>query len=460
VLHTEDGKKTEIIDGMGNPELDVIAFTDAVRNAILDPDLSSKGIVEAYKQRCGTDESGFIDRYIDRVLIWAWLRAAKTQVGKDISQEGLPYHGAQLKQAEFIPPGPSRTRPFRSIVRVALELPGEENYAFSKIPAVFEQRIDLRPRSQYDGSIGDPVTRSFIAAYASGASLVSLSKPEMVDNIRNAAGFTEELGISIAVQRFEELFPNNVPDPVQVEAGLLVYQQHCTECHGYRPTDGDRAWVAEGDKLHQFSPIGAPDDMNAIGTDPERVTFRYNDLLALGLTTTLPGRADNLEKQRDSLKAAQKMAREEGQPAVAYFWSRQLERLNLSARQFRLGHPLYFPETTLKDEVAFINNPIPYAYLRAPYLHNGSIPNMRQLINLDPRPPAFCRGNNIYDPDSMGFITATPDSSGACPTGQSFLFDTGVRGNSNAGHDYPWKRDSPNWNEEALLNLLAYLKTL
>lgn len=449
---------------MGNPALDVIAFTDAVRNAVLDPKLTTTKIIEAYTTQCPNDNTGYLERQIEYLLIWLWLRAAKAEVGDGTAKEGLPYHGAQLKQAEAMPAGPNRTRPFRSIVRVTLQLPGEENFAYSKLPAVFEQRVDLRPRSQFDGSIANPVTRSFIAAYASGSSQVALSKPEMEFNIRNAAAFTENLGISTPVKQFEELFPNHAPTQSEAEKGLVVYKKYCAECHGYRPITGDKLWVAEGEKIHKISRLKPLNGEQPIGTDPERVTFRYVDLLLLGLTTTLPGWDDDLAKQRKSLKDAQILATSKGQLAVADLWSRHLDRLNLSARQFRLGHPLYFPPTELTDDVGYINNPIPYAHLRAPYLHNGSIPNMRQLINLDERQEKFCRGDNVYDPAAMGFIAPEPtvdgDGNDVCPPRQSFVFDTTVRGNSNKGHDIPWKFAGPDWNEEELLNLLAYLKTL
>ncbi len=464
-LHTEAGTTTEIINGMGNPALDVIAFTDVVRSAVLDPTLTTTKIIEAYRTNCkDIDGLGFVprtfDETVDRVMIWAWLRAARNQISEDTAKEGLPYHGAQLKDAKFMPAGPSRTRPFRSIIRVALELPGEENFAYSKIPAVFEQRVDLRPRSQYDGSIADPVTRSFVAAYASGTSLVSLSKPEMEFNIRSAAGYTEELGISVPVDKFVDLFPNEAPTSDQVKDGLEVYKLHCAACHGYRPIEGDRLWAAKGEKLHQVSLLKPVDRTTPIGTDPERIMFRYSNLLVQGLTTILPGWDEDLEKQRESLKQAKLEATAQGQLAEADLWVGHLERLNLSARQFRLGHPLYFPETDVSDEVGYINNPIPYAYLRAPYLHNGSVPTLRQLINLDERPQSFCRGDNDYDPAAVGLIAPPPDSNGVCPPGLPFLFDTGARGNSNQGHNYPWAYQGADWNEKDLTDLLAYLKTL
>jgi hypothetical protein len=85
---------------------------------------------------------------------------------------------------------------------------------------------------------------------------------------------------------------------------------------------------------------------------------------------------------------------------------------------------------------------------------------MRQLINLDPRPGIFCRGSMAYDPALLGLRTITPDANGACPNHAPFRFDVTLRGNSNAGHDFPWKREDPRRDPAILSDLLEYLKTL
>ena len=85
----------------------------------------------------------------------------------------------------------------------------------------------------------------------------------------------------------------------------------------------------------------------------------------------------------------------------------------------------------------YMNNLLDGIWLRAPYLHNGSVPTLRDLLN-DPaqRPKAFCRGSDAYDWQRLGFVSALgPDPRNPCPT--SFLYDTTAKaGNSNAGHFY------------------------
>jgi hypothetical protein len=197
-----------------------------------------------------------------------------------------------------------------------------------------------------------------------------------------------------------------------------------------------------------------------IGTDAARLTFRYADMLPLAIQTSLPRWAADLQSQKDALNAQAAASAAAGDLARDYLWQRQLAQLELASREFRLGHPLGFPADQIRYTQGYINNPIPRTFLRAPYLHNGSVPTLRQLINLDRRPAVFCRGDNVYDPAAVGLVAPEPDAAGRCPVRQSFRFDTAAPGNGNAGHDYPWRYADPNRDPAALENLLEYLKTL
>lgn len=486
-----EGSRSAIIPGMGNPELDVIAFSDAVRSAVTDPELTVDKILAAYESQCGADDAGFIERQFEKAILNAWLSGIRATVGGDFAKYGMPYRHDQIKDARYIEAGPGRTRPFRSVVRVALDLPGVANYAYSKIPVVFEQRADMRPRSQYDGSIKSPVTRSYIAAFASGATTTALAKPPVAHAIRSAAAYTEALGIDIPVAAFDEVFPEAAPEAAEVARGFEVYMAHCADCHGYRPPDGG-PWRAEGKWLHQFEYIDGRNRPQPIGVDAARVSFRYAHKLPLALWTALPGPGGVADRQAAALDAEIKKASAAGEPAFAYFWQELSAKFAADRKRFPGGHPLYFPECAYDDddedcdledmvrfapfcsdgvaaedcalssEVAFFNNPIPRAYLRAPYLHNASVPTMRQLLHLDRRPARFCRGENVYDPDALGFITPPPGPNGSCDAPRmSFLFDTKQPGNSNAGHDFPWKPEEIDaGRRQDLEALLAYLKTL
>ncbi len=91
-------------------------------------------------------------------------------------------------------------------------------------------------------------------------------------------------------------------------------------------------------------------------------------------------------------------------------------------------------------------------WARAPYLHNGSIPSLRDLLEpVENRPKVFYRGNDLYDPQNVGFRSDASSRAGR----QFFKFDTTLPGNSNQGHTYGVSIAPADKNA-----LIEYLKTL
>ena len=89
-------------------------------------------------------------------------------------------------------------------------------------------------------------------------------------------------------------------------------------------------------------------------------------------------------------------------------------------------------------------------WLRAPYLHNGSVPSLADLLEpVERRPTQFWRGYDVIDPVKVGFITQGAEAQAA-----GTPYDTSRPGNSNAGHTYGTQL-AP----ELKRALLEYLKT-
>ncbi|MBB6509845.1 hypothetical protein F4695_003229 [Rhizobium soli] len=89
-------------------------------------------------------------------------------------------------------------------------------------------------------------------------------------------------------------------------------------------------------------------------------------------------------------------------------------------------------------------------WLRGPYLHNGSVPTLADLLKSpEQRPKQFYRGSDLVDTVNGGFVSAEQPETGG------FLYDTSLPGNGNGGH--LWGTDLPQAEKD---NLLAYLKTL
>jgi hypothetical protein len=109
-----------------------------------------------------------------------------------------------------------------------------------------------------------------------------------------------------------------------------------------------------------------------------------------------------------------------------------------------------------KEALGYKARPLNGIWATAPYLHNGSVPTLYDLL-LPPedRPKSFYVGSREFDPDKVGFVTKHSAEN-------SFLFRTRdacgqiIPGNSNQGHDY----GTYDVEEADIQDLLAYLKTL
>ena len=101
---------------------------------------------------------------------------------------------------------------------------------------------------------------------------------------------------------------------------------------------------------------------------------------------------------------------------------------------------------------SYSNTPTDGIWLRAPYLHNGSVPTLWDLLQKPAnRPKTFYRGSTVFDVKNVGFATTGPD----VPGGGYFLFDTSLPGNHNSGHEYgTGLADADKW------DLIEYMKTL
>jgi cytochrome c553 len=90
-------------------------------------------------------------------------------------------------------------------------------------------------------------------------------------------------------------------------------------------------------------------------------------------------------------------------------------------------------------------------WLRGPYLHNGSVPTMRDLLKrARERPSSFYRGADVLDFDNLGFISQGDDA-----VRRGALFDTTKKGNGNQGHEY-----GVDLSDDEKNNLIEYMKTL
>jgi hypothetical protein len=166
------------------------------------------------------------------------------------------------------------------------------------------------------------------------------------------------------------------PDPTAVTRGKAIYAEGCADCHGRQEADG---YVFEGEHLGQVEPIGV------LGSDRARLD---------SYTETF----------------------------------RQLQLAKLFA-----GTPYKFSHFRKTD--GYANLPLDGVWLRGPYLHNGSVPTLADLLEpAAKRPKAFVRGLDVVDPVNGGFLA--PPCNPAAPPEGTFCYDTTLPGNGSGGHLY------------------------
>ncbi|HEX8280481.1 MAG TPA: hypothetical protein VF551_03820, partial [Chthoniobacterales bacterium] len=188
--------------------------------------------------------------------------------------------------------------------------------------------------------------------------------------------------------------PPAYPFPIDQERsarGAPLYAQYCASCHGRSGRD------FSGEHVGEVVPIAA------IGTDRHR-----------------------LDSYTDELATAQN---------------------NLYA-----GYPWRFSH--FRKTNGYANMPLDGVWARAPYLHNGSVPTLRDLLNpAAERPQIFYRGYDVFDQQRVGFVSEVPrfnddGTSKDEPAGgrRYFRFETQLRadgatprernqGNLNIGHE-------------------------
>jgi mono/diheme cytochrome c family protein len=113
---------------------------------------------------------------------------------------------------------------------------------------------------------------------------------------------------------------------------------------------------------------------------------------------------------------------------------------------------------TILDPKGYVAPPLDGVWATAPYLHNGSVPTLADLLNPDQRPKAWRRTPDGYDQQKVGIevetLTEAPNSTG--PGVVRNYYDTSLPGLGNGGHRFP----SMPLSERDQKALLEYLKTL
>ncbi|MFT7558913.1 MAG: hypothetical protein ACI93R_000816 [Flavobacteriales bacterium] len=109
------------------------------------------------------------------------------------------------------------------------------------------------------------------------------------------------------------------------------------------------------------------------------------------------------------------------------------------------------------NKKAYKARPLHGVWATPPFLHNGSVPTIYDLLsNENERPAQFYVGNREYNPDLLGYETSKSEG--------SFYHDASIKGNHNTGHYFSDKsvvgRIGKRLSEYEKFSLIEYIKVM
>ena len=110
--------------------------------------------------------------------------------------------------------------------------------------------------------------------------------------------------------------------------------------------------------------------------------------------------------------------------------------------------------THFRKTNGYANQPLDGIWLRSPYLHNGSVPTLWDLLQpAAKRPKSFYRGYDVIDQKNLGYVSTVGQEGDR----RYFAYDTTLPGNGNSGHEGKYfGTELPDDDKQALVE---YLKT-
>lgn len=262
-------------------------------------------------------------------------------------------------------------------------------------------------------------------------------------------------------------------DKTRLANGAKLYEQYCASCHGHiNHTDPDRRVVA---KMIAVSSVGTDAKM----AENSATFMGYSGILRNQYVNVGVGNI-LLDYQAPTVALLTSATRNVVLTPDPDKWlvRRWVERSLDFAHTFfdnevqpSIKSGNYTPDTTVKpfaSVMAYKARPLNGIWATAPYLHNGSVPTLYDLLlpkrqTNDPlegeyRPDEFMVGAREFDAQKVGFNSSGYDG---------FLFRTSIWGNGNGGHEYAAGRTPqpdgtllPALTKAQRLDLLEYLKSL
>lgn len=237
-------------------------------------------------------------------------------------------------------------------------------------------------------------------------------------------------------------WPGDVLPPVDTKLlarGETLYKENCQTCHAILNREDPKRRV-----------VAYVTGVDIVGTDPQSV----KNLVAARAPTGILEGAISPKGQRYGAEATalallgdlvRRSLSAQAPAGVAALAGAKLNGMNETPKQGRFTKNS--PQNPTAELLAYKARPLNGIWASAPYLHNGSVPTLYDLLRpAAARPKKFAVGRWQFDPKKVGYA-----SDGDVP----WVYDTAMTGNHNSGHEY-----GTSLSDEDRWALVEYLKTL
>ncbi|WP_298188898.1 cytochrome c [uncultured Pseudomonas sp.] len=313
------------------------------------------------------------------------------------------------------------------------------NYRVANAPVSYPQLWDIWKFDwvQWNGSAMQPMARNVGEALGVGATL-RLFNPDghPVAEAERYSSSVRLRDLRTLEKNLKQLQPPAWPEDVfgkvdlaLASRGRALYTENCAYCHAPDPKKTDDS----------FAPSRKPEwrmrvvPTSIVGTDSttaDNIADHRFDISKLGwskaelskLDVRLFGATvDDIEMR--SVSSAKALAY-----ITAYVENRAYQDAAISDRE-RWRMDGYGLPIGVQEKRGYKARPLDGIWATPPFLHNGSVPTLFQLLSpVSERQTQFWLGNFEFNPKQVGYNSERFSG--------GFLLDTQVTGNSNRGHEF------------------------
>ncbi|AQZ33765.1 hypothetical protein BHQ29_11030 [Pseudomonas sp. LPH1] len=315
----------------------------------------------------------------------------------------------------------------------------DANYRVANAPVSYPQLWDIWKFDwvQWNGSAMQPMARNVGEALGVGASL------HLLDEHGKGVAEADRYASSVRLhdlytleETLKRLQPPKWPEAVfgkvdlpLASRGKALYTENCAYCHAPDPKPRDQRLAPSRDPEWKMRVV----PISIVGTDPttaDNIADHRFDISRLGWTKAELSKLDVRlygasldEVDFKSISSAKGLAY-----ITAYVENRAYQDAGIGPRQ-RKEMDGYGLPIGVQEKRGYKARPLDGIWATPPFLHNGSVPNLFELLSpVYERQAQFWVGNFEFDPVRVGY------RSDKFPGG--FLLDTRVTGNGNGGHEF------------------------